>query len=517
MTRRRGSLTGRLALLCVAIAALTGVLASVLAIGLIRSADDRAARRTLSRLADAAQTTIDRSSAGLLAQARTRRVLTVLGVRYGLIRPADGVGPNGHARRVISTYPLMRAAITDRDIAAVRAGRAVSASRTVRGRHVYLEARPTLGGGGGIVLIQPGSDATAGGDAAVRRVLLATVIGAGVAALGGFLLARRLARPLRRTASAAHALAQGRRDIAVPVEGPAEVADVAGAVNSLAGALALSEARQREFLMSVSHDLRTPLTAISGYAESLADGVVPAERIAEVGGVLVGEAKRLDRLVGDLLDLARLNAEDFRIEPGQVDLAEMARSAAMVWDARCAAVDVEFRLEATAAHAYTDAARVRQIADGLLENALRVTPRGAPIVLSVSTDLGGHARVEVRDGGPGLSEDDLAVAFRRGELFRRYRGIRQVGTGLGLAIVQGLVERLNATIEAGHATEGGARFTVRLPTSFPSADGTSFPSADGTTFPSADGTTSPPPDGTTSPPPDGAAPSASSGAGVTAS
>ena len=105
--------------------------------------------------------------------------------------------------------------------------------------------------------------------------------------------------------------------------------------------------------------------------------------------------------------------------------------------------------------------------DGLLENALRVTPDGAPIVLAVRAEPapGGRPLViaEVRDGGPGLTEADLPVAFERSVLYQRYRGVRQVGTGLGLAIVAGLVARLGATIEAGHAIEGGARFTVRLP------------------------------------------------------
>jgi two-component system sensor histidine kinase BaeS len=105
---------------------------------------------------------------------------------------------------------------------------------------------------------------------------------------------------------------------------------------------------------------------------------------------------------------------------------------------------------------------VRQVLDGLLENALRVTPAGAVIVLAVRAEQG-YAVLEVRDGGPGLRPDDLAVAFDRGELYRRYRGVRQVGTGLGLAIVAGLTTRLGGTVEAGHAVEGGARFTVRLP------------------------------------------------------
>ena len=120
-------------------------------------------------------------------------------------------------------------------------------------------------------------------------------------------------------------------------------------------------------------------------------------------------------------------------------------------------------LETAPAAAVTDAARLRQVLDGLMENALRVTPAGAPIVLAVRTEADGGACAEVRDGGPGLSDEDLAVAFRRSELHRRYRGVRQVGTGLGLAIVHGLVTRLGGTVEAGHAAEGGARFSVRLP------------------------------------------------------
>jgi two-component system sensor histidine kinase BaeS len=274
---------------------------------------------------------------------------------------------------------------------------------------------------------------------------------------------------LRRTAEAAHALAAGHRDVAVLPEGPSEVAEVGTAVNTLAAALSHSEARQREFLLSVSHDLRTPLTAITGYAESLADGVVPADQAAQVGAIVLTEAQRLNRLVADLLDLARLGAQEFRIDLAEVDLAGLASAAGQVWAGRCAAAGVRFVLELPGypLPVLTDASRLRQVLDGLLENALRVTPSGAPIVLAVRAerlpDGPPVAVAEVRDGGPGLAEQDLAVAFQRSVLYDRYRGVRQVGTGLGLAIVAGLVGRLGGTVEAGHAPEGGARFTVRLP------------------------------------------------------
>jgi two-component system sensor histidine kinase BaeS len=153
-------------------------------------------------------------------------------------------------------------------------------------------------------------------------------------------------------------------------------------------------------------------------------------------------------------------------------------------------------------HVRTDPGRIRQVLDGLLENALRVTPPGAPVVvavrpggvgasgepedptlalptagrpppLPVSTVETGHevdqgagqpfAVLEVRDGGPGFTDEDLAVAFERGALYERYKGIRKVGSGLGLALAHRLVRRLGGRIEAGHAPEGGARMTVRLP------------------------------------------------------
>ena len=172
------------------------------------------------------------------------------------------------------------------------------------------------------------------------------------------------------------------------------MAEVGAALNTLAGALAQSEARQREFLLSVSHDLRTPLTAITGYAESLADGVVPAEQAPEVGGVILNESRRLGRLVADLLDLARLDAQDVRIEFQAVDLREVARAAAQVWSSRCAAEGVQFVLESAPVPliAVTDGARVRQVLDGLLDNALRVTPAGRPIVLAVRGEPTRHRR-----------------------------------------------------------------------------------------------------------------------------
>ncbi|MGV8977827.1 MAG: sensor histidine kinase [Cellulomonas sp.] len=459
----RGTLAQRIAVLACAIAVITALLAGTLAIGLITRKNLANASSTLARLADAAQETADVGVQPEASQQRARRLLQASKVQSVTVS-VDG--------QLVGATALGGAAITSVEIGQLLAGHTISKEATVDGQTVLVEGRPTRIGA--IVLLQRRADATAFGDALIRQFLIALLVGVVLAVVLAILVAARISRPLRRTAQAAHALAEGRRDIAVVIQGPAEVAEVAVAVNSLASALSHSEARQREFLLSVSHDLRTPLTAIAGYAESLADGVVEPAQSPAVGAIMLAEAHRLNRLVADLLDLARLGAQEFRIELARVDVAALARAAAQVWSDRCAAVGVVFRLEVRSepVWCHTDPSRVRQILDGLFENALRVTPPGSPIVLSVLADPDPDPHtvlLEVRDGGPGLTDSDLAVAFERSVLYERYRGVRQVGTGLGLAIVDGLTRRLGGTVEAGHSLEGGARFTVRLPTGTPSA------------------------------------------------
>jgi two-component system sensor histidine kinase BaeS len=113
----------------------------------------------------------------------------------------------------------------------------------------------------------------------------------------------------------------------------------------------------------------------------------------------------------------------------------------------------------------TDPGRVRQIVDGLLENALRLTPAGRDIRLTLQPTADGGAQIEVADGGPGLTADDRAVAFQRAALYTRYRGVRPVGTGLGLALVHALATRLDGTASVVEAPGGGALFAIRLPRS----------------------------------------------------
>ncbi|MFC0533010.1 sensor histidine kinase [Phytohabitans kaempferiae] len=441
------TLTARAVLSACAVAVVSVLVTALIAVPIALRSVDRQARESLGQqarvAADLLRPRLDRGRTAdeerLIRQLRTRDVDVYL------IRAGEPDRPG----------------LPPQVVARVAAGENVNGRRVVAGRSSIVAGR-ALPNGNGVVLASPRSRGLWREVMAIVWLPLLAGLAAGVGA--GVLLARRLVRPIRNAATAAARLRAGDRRVRVPVESPQEAADLAYALNDLAAALATSEGRQREFLLSVSHELRTPLTAIRGYAEALADGVVAGEGAQRAGQTMLAEAEHLDRLVSDLLALARLEAADFPLAPAPVDLAALVRDAAEAWGGRCATAGVVLRVELPAAEvpAFTDPGRIRQVVDGLLENALRVLPAGAPLVLAARSEAAG-AVVEVRDGGPGLTDDDLAVAFERGALRQRYEGVRKVGSGLGLALAAGLVRRLDGAIEAGHAPEGGARFTVTLP------------------------------------------------------
>ncbi|MFL6118127.1 sensor histidine kinase [Actinophytocola sp.] len=449
--RRRASLWVRITALGLVVAAVMALVAGVVSVRLVIVAARDATRETL---ADQADVVAAQLSAVRVAAPRVTQILSGQGI--SMVRR----GPGG---RMVGDQRALQAA-RRAGLGRLTAGRALHGSAVIDGTVLLVEGR-ALDDGGAVALVRESEHSKAAWRRLVGNVLFALAVGMGVAALAGLLLARLLARPLRRTAEVAVGMSHGRRDLRVPLDGPREVVEVGESLNALADALARSEARQREFLLSVSHELRTPLTSVRGFAESLADGVVDGDEVVDVGRTMQREAERLDGMVSDLLDLARLGADDFRLNLGEVDLTGFLVEAERVWRSRCAAAGIELRVESPPGPVWvrTDPGRLRQVVDGLAANAVRATPAGAPVVLALRSN-GAFAELQVRDGGPGLAEEDYRHAFEKGVLHSRYQGVRPVGTGIGLALVHGLVTRLGGTITAMPAPEGGAAFTVVLKT-----------------------------------------------------
>jgi two-component system sensor histidine kinase BaeS len=455
MADRRSGLVTRIVGATVAVAVVAVVIAGLAALPLIRSAALAQTQATLGRLADLSAAALNRGDERGRVPHELEEALRSEQVQGYVVTSPDAQLPG----------------IDRGQIAALLAGQSLSAVGESGGETLLVEGRP-LAGGSAVVLLQPVAAAVVGvAGPALWRVVIALALGLLVAIPVGTFVARRMARPLRAARDAADSMAAGARDVRIEPKGPREIADIAVALNTLSAALAVSEGRQREFLMTVSHELRTPLTAIRGYGEALADGVIPPEDDAKTGATIATEAQRLDRLVVDLLDLARMGAVDFHVDPVEVDLQDVLREAGEVWASRCAREQVVLVEEAVADPVVlrTDPLRVRQIIDNLAENALRIVPAGARIVfrLAIDSPQPGWAVIEVRDSGPGIAPEDMPVAFSPGILHERYRGVRPVGTGLGLAIVQRLAQGLGGAASVSRAPEGGACFSVRLPMDSP--------------------------------------------------
>jgi two-component system sensor histidine kinase BaeS len=258
-----------------------------------------------------------------------------------------------------------------------------------------------------------------------------------------------------RVAAASRSLARGEHPDPVPVEGGAELRTLATSFNDLAVQLAKAREAEQQFLLSVSHELKTPLTAIRGYAEAVEDGAIDAREAAATVAV---EAARLERLVRDLLDLARMNKTDFSVHNSEIDLTEVVDDAVRRYQPQADAFGVTLTTVTDGpSPATADADRVLQVVSNLVENALRLTPAGGEVRV-----VAGPGELRVEDTGPGLGDEERAHAFERFYLHERYGRERAVGTGLGLAIVKELTEAMGGTVRVESTPGERTVFTVRL-------------------------------------------------------
>lgn len=353
---------------------------------------------------------------------------------------------------------------------------------TISGRHggLYWAAASVQGVRGAVITVvitrqQAAPQAPIGWYLLAAGVALA--IGAAVAAR----LSDALTRPLRHAQAATVRIAGG--DLSTRLEEPDpdhhdEVAELTRSINHMAASMAHSRGLERQFLMSVSHDLRTPLTSIRGYAEAIADGT--AADPPSAAGVISSEAQRLSRLVGDLLDLARLDAHEFSFDLRAVPVAEVVTETAEGFrpTAEGAGIDLVVRDAGRTVLTVVDPDRLAQAVANLVENALKY----ASSSVWVDTHIGGDGTVAVHvtDDGPGIAASEIDHVFER--LYtseRRPAPGRQVGgSGLGLAIVCQLTEAMGGTVRAESpalgdgATARGARVVLTFP---PTPTPTSIP------------------------------------------
>ena len=294
-------------------------------------------------------------------------------------------------------------------------------------------------------------------------VLGAAAIALGIAAFVAAYLARRMTRPLAAMETTARSIAGG--DLSARVDTTDvhddELASLAQAINAMAADLDVARGHERAFLLSVSHDLRTPLTSIRGYAEAIADGTVEGKdaRI-RAADVISSESRRLERLVADLLDLARLDAHQFSLHPAPVDARAVVRDAVEAFGPAAAELGLALDVDTgDVVPVVADAQRLAQIVANLVENALKfATTR---VGIGVAAD-NGRVVLHVDDDGAGIAPADLPRVFERLYTSRTVPG-RTLGTGIGLAIVHELAVAMGGDARVEPLDRVGTRFVVTFP------------------------------------------------------
>ncbi|GGK12751.1 two-component sensor histidine kinase [Caldalkalibacillus thermarum] len=300
----------------------------------------------------------------------------------------------------------------------------------------------------------------------VRNLLILAGFGAFFIALGfTMVLSRSLSRPLLQMERAARKIAKGKLETRVEVGTTDEIGSLAMAINDLARDLKRYRDTRREFLANISHELRTPLTYLEGYAKVLKEGLYQSlEERDKYLDIIQKETKRLNQLINDLSELAKMEEGRISLNFQWVDIAEVLESVLSKTSlkAKEKGLLVQVDIEDDLPLLYGDGLRLEQIFLNLVENAIRYTDAGT---VSVQAKLVGQKIIKtiVEDTGRGIPEEELPYIFERFYRVEKSRSRQHGGSGLGLAIVKKLVELHGGDIMVSSLPGKGTRFEVDFP------------------------------------------------------
>ncbi|MBP8003412.1 MAG: HAMP domain-containing histidine kinase [Chloroflexi bacterium] len=295
----------------------------------------------------------------------------------------------------------------------------------------------------------------------ISSLVAYVVVSAVAALLVGSWVGRTLTRPLQQLEKAANAIKAGELNQNVPAQGSREMVAMATAFNGMAAQLSQAETLRKNLLADVAHELRHPIHILQGNLQAILDDVYPLskEEIAR----LADQTQHLTRLVQDLHDLSQAEAHQLPLHRQEMEVADVVKDAAATYKPLASGRHIDLHVELLGAipTIQGDPARLRQVMLNLLDNALRHTPDGGKVVVTVQK-LAGRLQVQVRDSGSGISPEHLPFVFDR--FYKLDRGRERSGTGLGLAIAKAVVEAHGGEIAAASQGAGqGSTFTLGLP------------------------------------------------------
>ncbi|WP_410512418.1 ATP-binding protein [Paenibacillus sp. BR2-3] len=334
------------------------------------------------------------------------------------------------------------------------------------GIRYFVSGQPILDGGEitSALYVMSSTEQMEQSLAGVRNLLMLSGMGAFLLALGiTWIIAQILSRPLLQLQSATRKIAHGELETRLEIKSKDEIGTLAEAINNLAIDLQRYRDTRQEFFANISHELRTPITYLEGYSKVVKDQLYETEEEKDrYLDIIYQEAVRLQHLVDDLFDLAKMEEGRISLVPDWIDLSELVEQAVMKVElkAKEKSLKLNFHPSGTASLVQADGKRVEQIVLNLLENAIRYTERGGIDVYlrfeSVSVTL------IVEDTGIGIPADELPFIFERFYRVEKSRSRQYGGTGLGLSIVKKLVELHNGYIQVSSTIGAGTRFEIHF-------------------------------------------------------
>ncbi|MBE6576382.1 MAG: cell wall metabolism sensor histidine kinase WalK [Ruminococcaceae bacterium] len=276
----------------------------------------------------------------------------------------------------------------------------------------------------------------------VKTVIMASLWVMLAALIAVYFISDRIIGPLKAMSRAAKSFAAGKFDVRVPVSGRDEVAELAIAFNHMADSLSGLEGMRNSFMANVSHDLRTPMTTISGFIDGMLAGAIPPEKHEYYLGVISTEVKRLARLVASLLDISRMQAGDRKFNMTPFDICEMARQIIISFEQKLEAkrLDVEFLCDEEKMFVLADHDAIYQILYNICDNAVKFSREGGKYRVSLSlSEKKKKVHVTVFNEGQGISPEDLPNVFERFYKSDKSRGLDKTGVGLGLFIAKTII------------------------------------------------------------------------------
>lgn len=310
----------------------------------------------------------------------------------------------------------------------------------------------------------------------MNRTVLMSVLWITLACLVAvYFISERLTAPLKEMSRAVKSFAAGHFDARIEVVGQDEIAELANAFNNMASSLQTNEDLRRTFLANVSHDLRTPMTTISGFIDGIIDGAIPPDQHEYYLGVIATEVRRLSRLVSQLLDVSRLEAGERQFNMQTYDICEQAREIIIgnIQRLEDKNLDVEFICDKENLYVEADKDAIHQIFYNICDNAIKFSREYGKYIISIHEvkDREKHITISVYNEGQGIPKEDLPYIFDRFYKSDKSRGIDKTGVGLGLYIARTIIEAHKQKIWVESEEGKWCKFTFTLSQSMPKQNG----------------------------------------------